>query len=172
MVGYSIILYILFSPKKVNLLPNTKAPDFKLLDDQGKERSLAEFKGKMVLLYFYPKDMTPGCTVEAQCLRDRMNDLKADGVQVLGVSVDSVESHQKFRDTHHLNFPLLADTEKKVVQAYGVWGERSFMGRKYMGISRESFLIDGKGIIVKHYLKVKPADHAGEVLDDVKAMGL
>lgn len=149
-----------------------KAPDFTLQDDEGNERSLAEFMGTTVLLYFYPKDMTPGCTVEAECLRDRMNDLKAAGVQVLGVSTDDVKSHAKFREKHHLNFPLLADTEKKVVADYGVWQEKSFMGRKYMGISRESFLIDKKGIVVKHYEKVKPADHAREVLEDVKALGL
>lgn len=148
------------------------APDFKLLDDEGKERSLVEFKGKTVLLYFYPKDMTPGCTVEAQCMRNRMNDLQAAGVQVLGVSTDSVESHKKFKAKEHLNFPLLADTEKKTVQDYGVWQEKSMFGKKYMGISRESFLIDKKGVIVKHYEKVKPAGHAQEVLDDVKKMGL
>jgi len=149
-----------------------KAPDFKLLDDEGKERTLAEFKGQTVLLYFYPKDMTPGCTTEAQCLRDTMNDLKLAKVQVLGVSVDDVQSHKKFKEKEHLNFPLLADTEKDVVQKYGVWQEKSMFGKKYMGILRESFLIDGKGIVVKHYEKVNPKDHAKEVLNDVKAMGL
>lgn len=153
-------------------LINKPAPDFSLPDDQGKERSLSEFKGQTVLLYFYPKDMTPGCTVEAKCLRDRMGDLKAAGVQVLGVSIDSVASHKKFKEKHKLNYPLLADVEKTVVQLYGVWGERSFMGRKYMGIARESFLIDKKGIVVKHYQKVKPGEHAQEVLEDVKQMGL
>ncbi len=149
-----------------------QAPDFKLLDDENKERSLAEFKGKIVLFYFYPKDMTSGCTVEAQCLRDRMNDLKALNVQVLGVSIDDVKSHQKFKEKEHLNYPLLADTDKKVVNMYGVWKEKFFMGRKYMGISRESFLIDKKGVIVKHYEKVKPKEHAEEVIKDVKGMGL
>lgn len=149
-----------------------KAPDFKLLDDEGRERSLSEFKGQTVLLYFYPKDMTPGCTVEACTLRDHMNDLKGAGVQVLGVSADSVASHKKFKEKHKLNFPLLADTEKTVVQQYGVWGEKAFMGKKYMGIFRDSFLIDKTGVVVKHYQKVKPAVHAEEVLADVKAMGL
>jgi peroxiredoxin Q/BCP len=149
-----------------------QAPDFSLQDDEGHERSLKEFRGKTVLLYFYPKDMTPGCTTEAQCLRDRMNDLKAAGVQVLGVSADDVKSHAKFREKERLNFPLLADTDKKVVTVYGVWKEKSFMGKKYMGVSRESFLIDRNGIVVKHYDKVKPAGHAEEVLRDVKAMGL
>lgn len=148
------------------------APDFQLLDDEGKQRTLTEFRGQTVLLYFYPKDMTPGCTIEAECLRDRMNDLKTAGVQVLGVSVDDVKSHAKFKQKHHLNFPLLADTEKKVVTAYGVWKEKSMFGRKYMGISRESFLINRSGVLVKHYEKVQPASHAAEVLADVKAMGL
>ncbi len=151
---------------------NSLAPDFKLPDDEGKERSLADFRGKIVLLYFYPKDMTPGCTVEAQCLRDRMNDLQALGVQVLGVSTDDVKSHKKFKEKQHLNYPLLADTEKKVVEMYGVWKEKSFMGKKYMGTSRESFLIDKHGKIIKHYEKVKPFSHAEEVINDVKAMGI
>lgn len=154
------------------VLLNNQAPDFHLLDDEGNERSLSEFKGKAVLLYFYPKDMTPGCTIEAECMRDRMNDLKAAGVQVLGVSVDDVKSHAKFKLKHHLNFPLLADTEKKVVNDYGVWQEKSMFGKKYMGISRESFLIDRGGKIVKHYEKVRPDTHAREVLDDVKTLGL
>lgn len=151
---------------------NKKAPEFTLADDGGERRSLSDYKGKIVLLYFYPKDMTPGCTIEAKCMRDRMNDLKSLGVVVLGVSTDSVESHRKFKEKHHLNFTLLADVEKTVVNEYGVWGKKSFMGRSYMGTSRESFLIDKKGVIVKHYEKVKPAEHAVEVLADVKEMGL
>ncbi len=114
--------------------------------------------------------MTSGCTVEACTLRDRMNDLKALGVQVLGVSADSVESHKKFKEKERLNFPLLADTERKVVEAYSVWQKKSLYGKFFMGIMRESFLIDGKGVIVKHYQKVKPAEHAEEVIADVKGM--
>lgn len=151
---------------------NDAAYDFSLPDDEGVLRKLSDYRGKTVLLYFYPKDMTPGCTTEAKCMRDRMNDLKTAGVTVLGVSPDSVESHKKFKEKHHLNFTLLADTEKKVVNEYGVWGKKSFLGKSYMGTSRESFLIDGKGKILKHYKKVKPAKHAEEVLADVKAMGL
>jgi peroxiredoxin Q/BCP len=147
-----------------------KAPDFKLSDETGKIHSLSDYKGQNVLLYFYPKDMTPGCTVEAQCFRDRLNDLKALGVQVLGVSADSIGSHQKFKEKHHLNFPLLADTDKEVIQKYGVWKEKSMYGKKYMGISRESFLIDREGMIVKHYAKVTPAQHVEEVLKDAKKM--
>ena len=151
-------------------LSNQPAPDFVLSDETGKNNSLKDYRGQKVLLYFYPKDMTSGCTVEAQCFRDRLNDLKALGVQVLGVSPDSVESHLKFKEKEHLNFPLLADTEKEVVQKYGVWQEKSMSGRKYMGVVRQSFLIDEKGVIAKHYEKVTPAEHAEEVIGDVKGM--
>ncbi|MCC7196665.1 thioredoxin-dependent thiol peroxidase [Candidatus Peregrinibacteria bacterium] len=151
-------------------LVGKKAPDFKLMNDEGKETSLADYKGKMVLLYFYPKDMTPGCTTEACTLRDRMNDLKALNVVVLGVSADSVESHKKFKAKERLNFPLLSDPDRKVLEAYSVWREKSMYGRLFMGIVRESFLIDKNGIVVKHYNKVKPAEHAQEVIDDVKAL--
>ncbi len=147
-----------------------KAPDFNLADETGKMHTLADYKGKKVLLYFYPKDMTPGCTVEAQCLRERMNDLKALGVEVLGVSTDSVESHLKFKEKEHLNFHLLADVEKKLVNELQIWKEKTFMGRKFMGTSRESFLIDEKGIIIKHYAKVTPKEHADEVIRDVKGL--
>lgn len=146
------------------------APDFKLPDQTGKEHSLSDYKGQYVLLYFYPKDMTPGCTTEACTFRDRMNDLKKAGIQVLGVSADSVEKHKKFAEKYQLNFPLLADTEKKVVQDYDVFREKSFMGRIGLGIHRESFLINPEGVIVKHYQKVKPTEHPDEVLDDVKKL--
>ncbi len=149
-----------------NLL-HKKAPDFKLQDQDGEVRSLADYLGKFVLLYFYPKDMTPGCTTEAQCFRDRLNELKALGVQVLGVSADDVKSHKKFADAHKLNFPLLADIGREVIEKYGVWGEKSFLGKKYMGIMRDSFLIDKGGMVVKHYEKVKPAEHPDEVMKDV-----
>lgn len=152
-----------------NLL-NKKAPAVTLPDENGGDLSLEDFKGQYILLYFYPKDMTPGCTEEAQCLRNRMNDLKALDVQVIGVSADSSESHKKFRMKERLNFPLLSDVDKKVIQAYGVWKEKNFLGKKFMGISRESFLIDPKGVIVKHYEKVKPAEHAEEVISDVKLL--
>lgn len=141
--------------------------DFSLPDQDGVVRSLADYKGQKVLLYFYPKDDTPGCTVEAKCFRDRLNELKAKGVQVLGVSVDSVESHKKFVQKHGLNFPLLADVNKKVVQEYGVWGEKSMMGKKFMGIQRDSFLFDETGKLLHHYVKVKPETHVEEVLADL-----
>lgn len=148
------------------------APNFQLFDDEGRSRSLSEFRGQTVLLYFYPKDMTLGCTVEACTLRDKMDDLKTAGIQVLGVSTDGIESHKKFKEKKRLNFPLLADTDKKVVQLYGVWKEKSMFGHKYMGTMRESFLIDEKGIVVKHYKKVTPGEHADEVLRDVKALDI
>ncbi|MBP9760827.1 MAG: thioredoxin-dependent thiol peroxidase [Candidatus Magasanikbacteria bacterium] len=150
-------------------LENKKAPAFTLLDQEGVQHALKDFLGKKVLLYFYPKDDTPGCTKEACNFRDRLNELQKKGVQVLGVSIDSVSSHKKFAQKFSLNFPLLADEEKKVVEAYGVWGEKSMFGKKYMGIQRDSFLIDETGTIVKHYMKVKPETHVDEVIADVSA---
>jgi len=147
-----------------------KAKAFSLLDQDENKQSLKDYAGKYVLLYFYPKDMTPGCTIEAKCFRDSLNDLKKAGVQVLGVSADSVKSHKKFVEAHGLNFPLLSDPNRKVIRAYGVEKEKSMFGKKYMGISRESFLIDPEGKIIKHYEDVKPAEHAKEVLVDVKAL--
>ena len=147
-----------------------KAPDFKLEDQYGSTQKLSDYSGQYVLLYFYPKDLTPGCTTEACGFRDNMNRLREADVQVIGVSADTVGKHKEFATKHSLKFPLLADTEKKVIEDYGVWKEKSFLGKKYMGISRESFLIDPKGMIVKHYEKVKPDDHPAEVLADVKAL--
>lgn len=151
-------------------LLNKKAPDFELKDQDGNLHKLADYKGKRVLLYFYPKDMTPGCTVEACSFRDNMGDLKKLGVVVLGVSVDSMESHKKFEKKERLNFPLLADTEKLVVKRYGVWVEKSMYGKKYFGVQRDSFLIDEEGVIVRHYEKVKPEDHIAEVMADAEAL--
>lgn len=122
-----------------------------------------------MLLYFYPKDDTPGCTTEACNFRDRLNELKDHGVQVLGVSKDTIASHKKFSEKFDLNFPLLSDENGTLVKAYGVWKEKSMYGKTYMGISRESFLIDEEGNLVKHYEKVKPEEHVEEVLRDVEA---
>lgn len=149
-------------------LIHTKAPDFRLKDQTGTVHSLAEYAGMHVLLYFYPKDDTPGCTTEACSFRDRLNELKGKNVQVLGVSVDDEKSHKKFADKYQLNFPLLADTDKQVVANYGVWQEKSMYGKKYMGIVRESFLIGPDGVILKHYEKVKPETHVEEVLNDIR----
>lgn len=153
-------------------LVNKKAPSFTLLDQDKKERSLKDYRGKVILLYFYPKDMTPGCTVEAEGFRDALNDLASLNVEVLGVSADTCGSHKKFAEKHQLNFPLLADTEKEVINAYGVLKEKSMFGKKYMGISRESFLIDREGTIRKHYEKVVPAKHPEEVMADVASLKL
>jgi len=146
-----------------------KAPDFTLPDENGKKHSLSDYKGKWVLLYFYPKDDTTGCTKEACVIRDNLPDFLDANADVLGVSVDSVASHKKFGGKYDLNFPILADENKEVVKKYGVWGKKTFMGRGYTGTNRVSFLINPEGKIFKIYDKVKPALHAEEVLADLKA---
>ena len=147
-----------------------KAPAFSLPDQDGKVHALKDYAGKVVLLYFYPKDDTPGCTVEACTIRDSWSKFKKAGVVVLGMSVDTVVKHKKFADKYDLPFTLLADVDREVVNAYGVWAKKKFMGREYMGIKRWSFLIGTDGKIAKIYEDVKPADHADEVLTDAKAM--
>lgn len=151
-------------------LPTTGslAPDFTLPDQDGKEHALSGYRGKWVLLYFYPKDDTPGCTIEACTIRDQFKDFKDIGAVVLGVSTDSVASHKKFASTYDLPFTLLADEYKEVVGRYGVFGEKKFMGKTYMGTNRTSFLIDPSGTIAKVYEKVKPETHAAEVIADLK----
>lgn len=149
-------------------LEGKKAPEIKLKDQDSEFRTLKEFLGSYVILFFYPKDMTPGCTTEACSFRDNMVILKKLGVQVLGISCDDEISHQKFIAKHSLNFPLLADTERKVVEKYGVWVEKSMYGKKYMGIQRDSFLIGPDGTILKHYIKVKPEEHLAELIEDIK----
>jgi len=144
-----------------------KAPDFSLPDQNGEIHNLSDYVGKKVLLYFYPKDMTSGCTVEAQSFRDNLDELKSRGVVVFGISKDSVESHKKFCEKEILNFDLLSDESTKVCKAYGVWMEKSMYGKTYMGIQRDSFLIDENGEIVKHYEKVKPEEHVAEILMDL-----
>ena len=146
----------------------SKAPQFALSDQDGVERSLSNYLGSWVLLYFYPKDDTPGCTLEACTIRDQFKNFKKIKAVVLGISTDSVASHRKFVDAYKLPFTLLADIDKQVVNQYGVWGEKNMMGRKYMGTLRTSFLIDPNGKIKKVYEKVKPALHAEEVLSDLK----
>jgi peroxiredoxin Q/BCP len=148
-------------------LLNQPAPDFTLRDQEDREHALSDYRGKMVLLYFYPKDMTPGCTIEAKGFQVMLNQFAAAGVQVLGVSADTCQSHKKFAAAHQLHFPLLADTERAVVQAYGVLQEKSMFGKKYIGILRQSFLIDPQGVVVKHYEKVDTRKHPQEVLHDV-----
>jgi len=148
-------------------LLHSSAPDFRLQDQDDREHSLSDYQGQYVLLYFYPKDMTPGCTVEAQGFRDSLNDLKAANVQVVGVSADTCQSHKTFAQRHHLNFPLLADTDHAICKQYGVLEEKTLFGTTSFEIVRESFLIDPTGVIVKHYKKVNPKHHSAEVLEDV-----
>ncbi|MDZ7270622.1 MAG: thioredoxin-dependent thiol peroxidase [candidate division KSB1 bacterium] len=148
-----------------------EAPDFALPDQKGVVHRLSDYRGKWVLLYFYPKDDTPGCTAEACAFRDNLPAFGALKVQVLGVSVDSVSSHTRFASKYKIEFPLLADEEKKVVALYGVWGKKKFMGREFMGTNRTSFLIDPDGRVAKVYEKVKPDRHAEEVLQDLNSLG-
>jgi thioredoxin-dependent peroxiredoxin len=149
---------------------HSAAPLFALPDQNGKEHSLLDYKGKWVLLYFYPKDDTPGCTKEACAIRDSFPDFKKLKLTVLGISVDSVKSHKKFEEKYDLPFTLLADNDKKVVKKYGVWGKKQFMGHAYEGTSRTSFLIDPQGKIAKIYEGVNPVMHAEEVLADMKEL--
>ena len=148
----------------------TLAPDFSLPDQNGVSRTLSSYRGHLVVLYFYPKDDTPGCTKEACRFRDGYADFTAAGIIVLGVSVDTVKKHAKFAEKYTLPFLLLADEDRIVVELYGVWAKKKFMGREYMGILRTTFLIDQEGKIAKVYENVKPEDHAGEVLRDVKQL--
>jgi len=152
--------------KKIKL--NTKAPDFNLPDQDGKLHKLSDYKGKWILLYFYPKDNTPGCTKEACGIRDEFKNFKNLNIVVLGISADSQQSHKKFIQKYKLPFTLLSDESKKVLKKYGVWGKKKFMGKEYEGILRTSFLINPDGKIVKIYEKVKPDIHAKEVLKDFK----
>ena len=143
------------------------APEFSLLDQDESNHALADYHGKWVVLYFYPKDDTPGCTTQACDLRDNLSDLNQLHTEVLGVSVDSVRSHKKFADKYHLSFPLLADMQKQVVEQYGVWGEKSFMGKHYWGINRTTFVIDPSGIIAAIYDNVNPKLHFSQLWKDL-----
>ena len=147
-----------------------KAPDFTLIDQDGKSHSLADYRGTWVVLYFYPKDDTPGCTTEACSFRDEYDYIKEQGSVVLGVSKDSVASHKKFAEKYDLHFPLLSDESLKTIEAYGAWGERSMYGRKFMGIIRSTYLIDPKGNIAKEYPKVTPKGHAVQIVKDLEAL--
>ena len=147
------------------ILPeNTMAPEFTLLDETGINRSLQDYKGKWVVLYFYPKDDTPGCTTEACSFRDEYSAYEKAGVTILGVSKDSPKSHAKFKAKYQLPFTLLADEEHKVAELYGVWGRKKYMGKEYDGMFRTTYLIDPEGKIIKVFENVKPADHSAEVL--------
>ena len=141
-----------------------KAPDFEVKDGEGETVRSKDLKGKRYVLYFYPKDDTPGCTKEACSFRDSFSKFKKQGIEVFGVSLDSEKSHQKFTEKYSLPFRLLADTDRKLSESFGTYGKKKFMGREYMGNHRMTFLIDEKGKIKKIFEKVKPEDHAEEVL--------
>jgi peroxiredoxin Q/BCP len=146
-----------------------RAPSFSLPDDSGNTVTLASLKGKTVVLYFYPKDDTPGCTTQACGLRDNWAALEATGAVVLGVSPDGPAKHAAFRAKYDLPFPLLADEDHAVAERYGAWGEKSMYGKKYFGILRTTYVIDGRGIVRHVFEKVQPKGHAGQVLDVLTA---
>ena len=145
------------------------APDFELASDSGERISLASLRGKPVVLYFYPKDDTPGCTTEACEFRDAYDTYRERGIEILGVSPDDVASHGKFKSKYELPFTLLADPDHRTAEAYGVWGERSFAGKNYMGVNRSTFIIDEDGNVVRAMLGIKPAGHAAAVLEQLAA---
>ena len=146
------------------LQPGQKAPDFRIKNQNGEEKTLADYAGKKLVLYFYPKDDTPGCTTQSCNLRDNYANLLKQVYQVVGVSVDDEKSHRKFIEKFNLPFDLLADTEKQMVQDYGVWGEKSMYGRKFMGIFRTTFVIDESGVIEEIIGKVDTAKHTAQIL--------
>lgn len=146
-----------------------QAPDFTLQDQNNQSHSLGDYRGKWLVLYFYPKDDTPGCTTEACAFRDTREDL-AKYAEVVGVSKDSVASHKKFSDKYELNFTLLSDPDHKVIEAYGSWQPKKFMGREFLGTHRDTFLIDPKGNIAKEYRGVDPKTHGLQIIADLKAL--
>jgi thioredoxin-dependent peroxiredoxin len=146
-----------------------KAPQFEGKDQNGNTIRLSDFIGKKLVLYFYPKDDTPGCTKEACNLRDNYQALKDQGIEIIGVSADTESKHQKFIEKYDLPFPLIADTEKEIIQAFGVWGEKKFLGKTYDGIHRITFVMDENGNVLKRFDKVKTADHAAQILEAINA---
>jgi thioredoxin-dependent peroxiredoxin len=147
----------------------TPAPDFELVSDEGTTVRLSDLRGKPVVIYFYPKDDTPGCTTESCEFRDAYDVFRDRGAEILGISPDGEKSHAKFKNKYGLPFPLLADPAHTAAEAYGVWGERKFMGKTYMGINRSTFLIDAEGNVTRAMYGIKPAGHASEVLDALPA---
>ena len=152
----------------MTLSPGMLAPDFELLDDASVMRRLSDYRGRPVLIYFYPADDTPGCTKEACNFRDDYSAYEKAGVTILGVSPDTVKSHIKFKAKYDLPFPLLADEDHKVSEAYGAWGPKKLMGREYEGVLRTSYLIDTEGKISHIFEKVRPAEHSAEILELLK----
>jgi thioredoxin-dependent peroxiredoxin len=153
------------------LAVGTKAPEFTTTDQDGKRRSLSDFQGKKVILYFYPKDNTSGCTKEACAFRDHFDRFRQLNVEIVGVSIDSEKSHKSFVQKYDLPFTLLADADKSLVQAYGVWDEKSLYGKKYMGTNRVTYLIDESGQVAAVFPKVKPDRHAEELLAMLEGKG-
>ena len=146
------------------------APDFALADQHGEKHRLSDYQGRWVLVYFYPRDDTPGCTKEACAIRDNFSEFQAVNAKVLGISTDTVASHEKFAEKYNLPFTLLADDGQQVVEQYGVWGEKTSFGKTYFGTKRMSFLVDQEGKIAKVYKTVKPAGHALHVLGDIETL--
>jgi peroxiredoxin Q/BCP len=158
------------NPKVTSVSVGDKAPAFHLPDENGELVSLKSFSGKALVLYFYPKDSTPGCTQESCDFRDNLNRLTSSGAAVVGLSADSVASHKKFKTKYDLNFPLLSDPDHQALEAYGVWQEKSLYGRAFMGIVRSTFVIDDKGVVRAVFPKVSVKGHVEEVLAAVKAL--
>ena len=154
------------------ILSGIPAPEFDLLDDANTSRCLSDFKGRPVILYFYPADDTPGCTKEACNFRDDYSAYQKASVTILGVSPDSVKSHVKFKEKYQLPFPLLADEDHQVCNAYGVWGPKKFVGREYEGVLRTTFLINSDGKIACVFENVRPAEHSAEILKALKSLSL
>lgn len=152
--------------KKIEI--GDKAPDFKGLNQDGKEVKLSDFLGKNLILYFYPKDSTPGCTAEACDLRDNYQMWQSKSYEILGISPDSQKSHQKFIEKYNLPFDLISDTEKEILIAYNAWGEKSMYGKKYMGVLRKTYVINSKGIIENIFEKVKTKEHSNQILNEIK----
>jgi len=150
-----------------NLTIGDKAPQFKGIDENGNSISLKDFKGKKIILYFYPKDMTPGCTVESCNLRDNYANLTKQGFEVIGVSADSTDRHLRFIAKNELPFHLIADEDKTIIKAYGIWGPKKFMGKVYDGIHRTTFIIDENGKLISVIKKVKTKDHTNQILEDI-----
>lgn len=146
------------------------APNFSLLDQDGNTHSLYDYRGKWLVLYFYPKDDTPGCTTEACSFRDEYQYIQEQGAEVVGVSKDTPKSHKKFAEKYNLNFTLLSDETGEMIEAYGAWGERNMFGKKFMGILRSTFIIDPDGNIVREYPNVSPKDHAVQIVKDLQAL--
>jgi len=147
----------------------TKAPEFELKDSAGQVHKLSDYRGQTIVVYFYPKDDTPGCTKEACSFRDAYQDFREAGVEIIGISPDSETSHSKFSEKYDLPFTLLADPDHQVCEAFGVWGLKKYMGREYEGVYRTTFIIDPEGVIKRVFENVKPSEHSHEVLEEVTA---